>query len=416
MHAHDNFQAIDKQQRGPEGGDSGMSKPTVDCWVGPLGTRGTTGRRALGLVCALLATGAVHVAQGADDAVVVPLVEGLMLVKAVHEPGQGDYEPVTKISAVGPKAITAVAVATLPDGGQINITRSIRTQDLRNSHEIRTYWHNDDPPEFPGTTAFSVSTEVLGELKSKRKTRLAMPGWPASAGNDEPDSAKALSNVLGGLMGQAAPFAEAVANLGGATTSKGELKRAESSTVPYSVIVNDVRVDLPAVHAVGTIDGRDADFLILDDIANPVVLRWQLGDHTSQIVKISYPAPTSNNTLEQRLSASGRAEVYGIYFDFSKATLRPESDTVLAEIAALMKRNPAWKIKVEGHTDSIGGDSQNLDLSKRRAASVKQALVGHYGIDAKRLTTSGYGASRPKDTNETLQGRALNRRVELARQ
>jgi outer membrane protein OmpA-like peptidoglycan-associated protein len=81
-----------------------------------------------------------------------------------------------------------------------------------------------------------------------------------------------------------------------------------------------------------------------------------------------------------------------------------------------MKKNPAWKLKVEGHTDNIGGDAQNLDLSKRRAASVKQALVSRYGIDAKRLATSGYGAGRPKDTNETLQGRALNRRVELTRQ
>ena len=179
--------------------------------------------------------------------------------------------------------------------------------------------------------------------------------------------------------------------------------------MPYSVIVNDVRVDLPAVHAVGTIDGRDADFLILDDIANPVVLRWQLGDHTSQIVKISYPAPTSNNTLEQRLSASGRAEVYGIYFDFSKATLRPESDTVLAEIAALMKKNPAWKIKVEGHTDSIGGDSQNLDLSKRRAASVKQALVGQSPSDAL-FAEAAELAARAAEPKDDVRGSAEYKR------
>jgi OmpA-OmpF porin, OOP family len=369
-------------------------------------------RTAVGLICVCIAaSGAAPLARGAESVTAVPLIEGLMLIKAVHEPGQGDYEPLTKVTSIGPEEITVEAVAMLPDGGRIEITRSIRKQDLKSAHQIRTYWDSDDPLEFPGTTAFSVSTEVLSELRSKRKTLLAMPGPAGFAGN----GAARTGTQLGGMLGETAQMAEAVAMLGGSTTSKGELKRAEGTTVPYSVIVNDVRVDLPAVHAVGTINGQDADFVILDDLGNPIVLRWQVGDHTSQIVKISYPAPASQTTLEQRLSEAGRAEVYGIYFDFAKATLRPESDAVLAEISALMKKNPAWKLKVEGHTDNIGGDTQNLDLSKRRAAAVKQALASAYGIDSNRLTTAGYGASRPKDTNETLQGRALNRRVELAR-
>lgn len=396
-----------------------MSSPTVALRGGSQEAPRKV-RRISGLVCLLLATGAQPFARSEESPVVVPLVEGLMLVKAVHEPGQGDYEPVTKISSVTQSAVTVLASASLPDGQKVNISRSIRTEDLRNSHQIRTYWNNDDPPEFPGTTAFSVSAEVLSELKGKRKTRLSMPGNP-SAGQDITASSQQLGSILGNLMGNSAPVAEAVAKLGGAASSgvgssKGELRRAESTPVPYSAIVNDLKVDLPAVHAVGKIDGQDADFLILDDLTNPIVLRWQLGDHTSQIVKIAYPAPALANTLEERLADTGRADVYGIYFDFAKATLRTESDAVLAEIAGLMKRNTTWNIKLDGHTDNIGGDPQNLELSKRRAASVKQALVERYGIDGKRLSTSGYGASQPKATNETLQGRALNRRVELTRQ
>jgi OOP family OmpA-OmpF porin len=116
------------------------------------------------------------------------------------------------------------------------------------------------------------------------------------------------------------------------------------------------------------------------------------------------------------LTATGRAEVYGIYFDFSKATIRPESEPVLREIGEVMTKNPAWKLSVEGHTDNIGGAASNQDLSTRRAAAVRQALVDRYHVAAGRLTPAGFGASRPKETNDTLEGRARNRRVELVRQ
>ena len=82
---------------------------------------------------------------------------------------------------------------------------------------------------------------------------------------------------------------------------------------------------------------------------------------------------------------------------------------------SVMRRHPDWKLSVDGHTDSIGTDQANLDLSRRRAASVKTALTSRYHVDAVRLTTAGYGESRPKDTNDTLEGRARNRRVELVR-
>ena len=89
---------------------------------------------------------------------------------------------------------------------------------------------------------------------------------------------------------------------------------------------------------------------------------------------------------------------------------------MLKEIAQAMTNNPDWKLTVAGNTDNIGGDAYNLDLSKRRAAAVKQALVTQYHMAPERLSTDGYGASHPIETNDTLEGRARNRRVELTRE
>lgn len=81
----------------------------------------------------------------------------------------------------------------------------------------------------------------------------------------------------------------------------------------------------------------------------------------------------------------------------------------------MLKRPPDWKLKVEGDTDNIAADDYNLKLSQRRAASVKNALVSRYAIDGSRMTSEGFGESRPRSPNDTMTGRARNRRVELVR-
>ena len=96
-------------------------------------------------------------------------------------------------------------------------------------------------------------------------------------------------------------------------------------------------------------------------------------------------------------------------------SIRRESEPVLKEIADAMKTNSSWNLSIEGHTNNIGGDQYNQRLSERRAAAVKSALVERYSIDNSRLKTAGFGASRPKENNNTLEGRARNRRVELVR-
>ena len=80
-----------------------------------------------------------------------------------------------------------------------------------------------------------------------------------------------------------------------------------------------------------------------------------------------------------------------------------------------MRRHPEWKLAIEGHTDSVASDSYNLNLSGRRATAVRNALVTTKSIAATRLASAGFGESRPKDRNDTLEGRARNRRVELVR-
>jgi outer membrane protein OmpA-like peptidoglycan-associated protein len=119
--------------------------------------------------------------------------------------------------------------------------------------------------------------------------------------------------------------------------------------------------------------------------------------------------------LEKALEDSNKVDIYSIYFSFNSDKLREESQPTLKDIAEVLRHHPDWKLQINGHTDGIGSDAFNLDLSKHRAAAVKDALTKQYSIAPNRLATSGYGKSQPKDTNETLEGRAHNRRVELMR-
>jgi OOP family OmpA-OmpF porin len=105
-------------------------------------------------------------------------------------------------------------------------------------------------------------------------------------------------------------------------------------------------------------------------------------------------------------------ELEGVYFDFDKATIKPEGKVVLNEAAALLQKHERVVVEVAGHTDSVGSDAYNQGLSERRANAVKQYLT-EQGVTATRLTARGYGESQPVASNDTSEGRAENRRVEL---
>lgn len=109
----------------------------------------------------------------------------------------------------------------------------------------------------------------------------------------------------------------------------------------------------------------------------------------------------------------GKVAVYGIHFDFDKATLKPESKPALDEIAKLMEARPDLSIYVVGHTDSKGTFAYNMKLSHDRALAVTTALKKEYGIASKRLEAQGVGPLVPVSTNKKDAGREKNRRVEL---
>lgn len=119
--------------------------------------------------------------------------------------------------------------------------------------------------------------------------------------------------------------------------------------------------------------------------------------------------------IGKTILSSGRYVTHGIQFDINSATLKPESRPVLQQIAEALAAAPTLKVRIEGHTDSTGDPAKNLDLSKRRAESVKMALVDQFKIAADRLTTDGFGDTKPAATNDTPKGRAENRRVEFVK-
>ncbi len=121
-------------------------------------------------------------------------------------------------------------------------------------------------------------------------------------------------------------------------------------------------------------------------------------------------------TLAGDINRTGHASVYGIYFDTGKADVKPESDATLKEIAKLLQQDPKLKLYVVGHTDNQGTLEMNMDLSRRRAAAVVQALTSKYGVVAARLSPQGDGPTAPVASNDTEDGRAKNRRVELVKQ
>ncbi len=117
--------------------------------------------------------------------------------------------------------------------------------------------------------------------------------------------------------------------------------------------------------------------------------------------------------MAQAIESSGRVALYGIYFDFNKADVKPESDATLDEIAKLLKQTPSRKVLVVGHTDNVGTFGFNMDLSQRRAAAVVTALASRYAIGKDRLTPVGVSFASPVAPNNDENGRAKNRRVEL---
>jgi len=417
----------------------------------------------------VVALSAVAAVAQAADVPSIPLCPGLTVVTAINQPG-GDYESIKTIESVTQNEIrlkysSESRNTDLFGAGELRkllVHRNVLFADMRAAKIYEQIYLDKSAETLPGTTAIGVSGAVLNALKNKGQAELslsnAFPGVELTTDR----------NIRPNYMDYLQP---------------GRLKRVGTGTVPIRVLVNDEPVDLPAIKADGEFDvGEKAEFYILDDERNPLVLAFRLGigsvkpldasqlslcdtlrknnagpadlarlrcdrpdggdRDTLRVIKITYhcaggspqlaggggpaagpagngaaPAPAGGaSAMEQALAKGGKVDVYSIYFSFNSDVIREESEPTLREIAQIMARHPDWKLRVNGHTDSVGGDAYNLTLSKKRSAAVMDALVKRYHIDAARLSTDGFGRAQPKDTNDTLEGRARNRRVELMRQ
>jgi outer membrane protein OmpA-like peptidoglycan-associated protein len=326
---------------------------------------------------------------------------------------KGDVESVEAVEATSPISLTTSndGIKWTDDGGQSRHSESAKqftcNEDLQAADTYVTVGGAEIPTIFHGATRLRLSSKSFSEIKSTGTT--AFRYLYVKDGNESAQPAYVA----------------------------GSLTRVEAQDVPYPMIVNDQRVDLPTIHLTGIMEvsGKnpfpkkdrpahsEADIYVVDDPLDPLVLmfrikdkNWSQGKFKIEVIRINFPVPHPVNLVEKQLSETKRAVTWGIYFDFNKDTIKPESAPVLKEIVQAMTDNPDWKLTVEGNTDNIGGDVYNLDLSKRRAAAVKEVLETQYHIAPDRLATNGFGASHPIDTNETLEGRARNRRVELSRE
>lgn len=128
-------------------------------------------------------------------------------------------------------------------------------------------------------------------------------------------------------------------------------------------------------------------------------------------VRLAVGAPDTRN----KMLTQNKWVTHGILFDVNSANIKPESYGTLKEIATVLKENPDLKVKIIGHTDADGNDAGNLDLSKRRAVSVKATLASEFGIAESRIQTDGKGEAEPMDKNDNPAGKANNRRVEFVK-
>lgn len=347
----------------------------------------------------------------AQASATIPLVVGLTLsnswVPPKGDPDQYEHECLTQVTAVGRARVAFSMSCPAGERGDefTRGTRQVCRADLRDGRLYRTSFGARFPDLQASTTSDVLSRRAFRELEQQGTTWFRWVELQYARGGTPPadDGSRPFEYF---------------------TDWVGPLDRTGTGTAP--VVVNDRTVQLPVLLARGVLrrTPRDANqagppepevrLAVLDDERLPLVLDLSSPNVGASIryTRITFPSRTA---IERDLTEGRRAVLYGIYFAYDSAEIRPESEAVLREIAAVLARNADWHLRLEGHTDSIGGDSFNRDLSARRAEAVRQALVERYAIAAERLTTSGYGASVPRDRNSTPEGRARNRRVELVR-
>jgi len=360
----------------------------------------------------------------------IPLTTGLTFVSTLQAMApdarqtaaggqRGDREDVVVVDRVGPDGVRyrwsftgGGAAGTEVEQGAF--TRFVRTEDLKAAPRVNLVFSSSDPERVPGATAFSLSSSVLRELRSAGQTRLSYAELDDALGG-------LLQDLTGGSADGASGLARSIGmGLGGTRTYyRGTLSLVSPDPVALPLLINGRRTAFSALHARGRFALRERqielDFFVVPDPEHPLLLKITGHDAIWQVLRVDLPNADAGGAIEADLESECRAEIPGVYFAFAGADVRAESVPALRAVAAILERHPAWTLAVEGHTDSIGSAAANGALSARRAEAVRAALVATYGVAAGRLSSRGLGATRPRETNSTLEGRARNRRVELVR-
>jgi outer membrane protein OmpA-like peptidoglycan-associated protein len=339
-------------------------------------------RNAIYAVCAIVVMGLMAISSVAQSRGPFAAHPGLEITTAFESDFGPDAESKTVISNVDPQG---VSLSYRSSRGVISQRRVLR-QDMMSSPTFVMGYATNMPQVIPGTTATGLSTAALEQLRSSGSVPYSLI-YDAN-----------LSRIDGRL--------DLVKQL------------------RFSVLIENQLVSLPALLARGSFASGNrrgtAEFYIYDDRNNPIILQstvnfsWEGRPRTERIVHVT-AGGSERMSMEQTLKTIRKVDLYGIHFDFDKATIRPEAADTIADIAETLRVNPGWRLLIKGHTDSIGKADYNLRLSQRRADSVRAALVNQHGIAPDRLQTQGLGSSQPKGRNDTLQGRKQNRRVELVR-
>jgi OmpA-OmpF porin, OOP family len=199
-------------------------------------------------------------------------------------------------------------------------------------------------------------------------------------------------------------------------------KRRLKNTPPLSVFALSLATDQQLMTAKRTSAGADAYVSVYVATAT-LPDHTETFEHTIILLDVVETVPLESKmvtvdaaAMAKEVAATGHVALYGIYFDTNKTDIKPESAPAIDEIAKFLKQDPKVLVYVVGHTDNVGGYEYNMGLSQRRADAVVKELTSKHGVPATRLRAVGTGPVAPLAPNETEEGRAKNRRVELVQQ
>jgi outer membrane protein OmpA-like peptidoglycan-associated protein len=400
-------------------------------------------RQPLGL---FLSLGALAAAEAQAPAGRIPMGTGAAIVQTLSAVG-ADRESVHRVRLASDSGLHYEWVLEEVHDNGDTLRQEIRYleawADLADAKRLRMLYDVNAPEAHPGYTLRALSRATYRRLREGKPDSVQVMD-----GVDPPTAAQFRSLGIGG--GRSTPV-----------RWRGALAPATPGTVPFPVLLNGHRVQLPALHLRGDFTARQGrwqpQLWVLADSAYPLILKWighfmepgnvlqttridlpfqsapadgagsggdvllvgRQGLGPAREVEVGAPAgagaAAAAAVIERELAASCRVELPGIYFAFNSAHLAPASDRAIATLADILARHPDWTATLEGHTDSIGTAEANKALSERRVEAVRTRLVDRYQVNPTRLRVTGYGAARPREPNGTIEGRARNRRVELVR-